>query len=1201
MRKWLLLSGLCCCVNLFAVDSDGDGLSDAAEKLLGTPADTAAVFHQVHQFKLKEKPASCPEKLKKISVAHIAEDRFLWKAEFDSVPDVKNMVLHFYIDADNDRATGRKNVKGPVEGTDYMCSVAYGNPNIVHYGETAEALTGIRWCGDGKNIYLAADTPLNIRNNIAEASVFIMCHNKPDEKSANSVRQVTSGRKIKFSVPLNPGKKILRILDHKSPWNMKRTYGIKMIKKLVYDTQGVVHVPFDKLQLDGYEVNLFTQRHFGNVIAKNTDASVYTKAPAGTYYPAVLVYDSGMEKSCLEMTIDGVSRGVATLNIGNKRYWIYYLDKKITFRGGEEVRIFARSAGKCAIYSILFLPFEPSVNALPYKISNLVAFTQQQQAGSAGISWLTEMPSVSRFEYGLNGRFDMVAEKRNIKTLVHGVELKGLKTDAVYTGRAVAFRPDGTKYVSKPITFKAVPVVKKSGSVKRASIPLKVTVGEKEKFAPGLVTTGIPFPKGTLSTAPAVRLSRKGRSVPVQYKVTGWWDDGSAKWVLVSFVTTPGIAGDLIYDLEYGNDLPAPKAEKAIAEMGKDGVYVNGVRRVDKNGDLLVQDMAVNTEIKLAAYADAKWDEKADVSIEYNGHVRAVVKSVRKLKAPDGTALVSLEQRFTFAANTPAVEIAHTFTILHGKPFLDFTSISLNVPGVTDASFPVPYYQRNESEVLCGKNVITTQLDGTFIGKNIAVSVRDFWQNYPKGFASDGKKLTIRLCPELTDDYYDKFPFEKEGHHLFYYLRNRVYRLKRDSAKTHHITVVSNAGYDVMRSAAEQGRYRLLGIAPAKWYCESGAFYDVMPQDYEKFASYEKAADSNMATYRKMQRAVRDYGMMNFGDWYPERGANWGNSEYDTQLAFFLQFIRSGDRNAFFLGEEMELHNRDIDTPASSGGVLEHQMGHVGDYYKKSVPGTLGIPRLGASVSHAWAEGDFIHYFLTGDVRSYEYACRKVSYFIDTNFRSPYDFHSLRVPGWHLIMNSYALASTNDPLYLNASRLIVERVLELQDDFEIPLAAHQQSPGRKGHTGGWMRMMVPGHCWCIPRCRGNANFMVAVALSGLKYYHDVTGDPRVKKSIIDGALYLAESCYSEQHGYFRYTPCMKMRYTFGVSPLMTEGIARAYLWTKDARLRHALQTMIDHPRKEGAYGKPFSMYYRNAPRVMADIAKSDVKCNEEVK
>ncbi len=40
--------------------------------------------------------------------------------------------------------------------------------------------------------------------------------------------------------------------------------------------------------------------------------------------------------------------------------------------------------------------------------------------------------------------------------------------------------------------------------------------------------------------------------------------------------------------------------------------------------------------------------------------------------------------------------------------------------------------------------------------------------------------------------------------------------------------------------------------------------------------------------------------------------------------------------------------------------------------------------------------------------------------------------------------------------------------------------------------------MVPGHCECEVRHQGNAGFMIAVLLSGLKYYHDVTGDERVK-------------------------------------------------------------------------------------------------------
>ena len=259
MRKWLLLSGLCCCVNLFAVDSDGDGLSDAAEKLLGTPVDTAAVFHQVHQFKLKAKPTAAPEKLQKISVAHIAEERFLWKAEFAGTPELKDLVLHLYIDADSDHTTGRKNVRGPVEGTDYRCSVIYGSGGLVREGEKPEQLPGVRVHSEGNAVYLAFDTPLAVKDNKTVSSVHIMCHTRPKADDPKDFVQVTSGRKLKLAVPLNPGKKIIRPLDSTVPLNMKRTYGVKMIKKLIYDTRGVVHVPFDKLKLDGYKVNLFTQ------------------------------------------------------------------------------------------------------------------------------------------------------------------------------------------------------------------------------------------------------------------------------------------------------------------------------------------------------------------------------------------------------------------------------------------------------------------------------------------------------------------------------------------------------------------------------------------------------------------------------------------------------------------------------------------------------------------------------------------------------------------------------------------------------------------------------------------------------------------------------------------------------------------------------------------------------------------------------
>jgi len=108
-------------------------------------------------------------------------------------------------------------------------------------------------------------------------------------------------------------------------------------------------------------------------------------------------------------------------------------------------------------------------------------------------------------------------------------------------------------------------------------------------------------------------------------------------------------------------------------------------------------------------------------------------------------------------------------------------------------------------------------------------------------------------------------------------------------------------------------------------------------------------------------------------------------------------------------------------------------------------------------------------------------------------------------------------------------------------------------------------------------------------LSGLVYFHDVTQDPAVKECIIRGARYLVDDTYSEKVHGFRYTSCPATRYVPGASPLMVEGIARAYRWTRDQRFSDVLTNGLALGAEGNAYGKGFSMYYRCAPRVLADL------------
>jgi hypothetical protein len=320
--------------------------------------------------------------------------------------------------------------------------------------------------------------------------------------------------------------------------------------------------------------------------------------------------------------------------------------------------------------------------------------------------------------------------------------------------------------------------------------------------------------------------------------------------------------------------------------------------------------------------------------------------------------------------------------------------------------------------------------------------------------------------------------------------------------------------------------------------------------------------------------AVTWEGNMNFGDWWGERRINWGNIEYDTQHAFFLQFVRSGDFRYFLAGEQAERHNMDVDTiwyGRNRGMVYAHCIGHTGSYYSQSPVEGQGSPRGGFSISHTWIEGHQDYYFLTGDRRALE-AAEMIAHRYDSYGTRDYDFANCRTPGWHLIMSMAAYHAANDPFFLNAAHIVVERVLE-----------------RQTADGGWQRQMMPGHCHDLPRHRGNAGFMVGVLMSGLKYYHQVTGDPRVADSIVKAAHFVIDDMWvPDKHG-FRYTSCPNTSPSPGLNSLIIEGIAYANTLKPDPKLKKNLRDQIEHFHGVSGFGKSFSQHTRSMPKTLADL------------
>ena len=1234
-------------------DADGDGISDQHEEILGTDPAAADRLEVVLSDAIEsdERQASdsydATKDFATIEFCHVGDDRYLWRATFATEPRLADTVFHLYVDADADPETGRKGPEGAAStGTEYMLSVVGDRGTSSDYDPEGNRTSGppVTHVVAGKTLIVSADVNLGRDAAGVRYSLYVLCHTTTTQSGESPRMSDSAGKKLIEGVPVSARKKIMRPSDYTESFRVQATFGLDLLHAVLRSEETVV-VPHDKLQLDGFAVDLFTSRRFPHLRLEGSRGKAWTPAPkAGRYHVGFMMFDDSNPERVV-LYVDGKMRGVAVAGGDNNRTWLYWLAEPIEFQGGERVELRAAGAsGLHGICNLLFLPKPPKVRTIQYAVENLTSATHVGFPGKVTVSWTTTWPCPTQFEYGTDVAYGQTVQSDG-DCLVHRVVLDGLDPGREYHGRAVGTARDGSAFHSGDFVFRAAPPVPPQTRADVGSVPITVRNRYSFPLDGWPITAGVPFPQGELGAPEHVRLvavdATGEREVPAQVRLAARWPDGSVKWLLVTFEASAPASAERDYGLQFGRQVRrAAVAEGLSVAQDSSGVTIDtgelrfrispqgnltDVRRGDKllvGGDAGCHTLAVDAGG--ASYSAATGE--AEVVVEEAGPLRAVVKIVSHLTDADGANLMRIEKRVEAYRGAAFLQVHHTFVVDRPEKFTDVKSLSYRIPVAgADAKWRVPLdggdsielgtetpvvRQRFDNELVTVAGGQETPAQGRIVGSILApgesgcaVAVRDFWQNYPKGFSIGPEGLDVGLCPAFDPGLYDEFPFEKEGHHLYYSLLDGQYRLKRGVSKTHEMFLCF---------APEPRREQLCEVfqrppaatAPPEWCCGTKVFYDVAPRNEDHFKLYEEAIDKNLEQYVVRRERQQDFGMLNYGDWYGERGTNWGNIEYDTQHAFFLEYIRSGNPDALWLGHVTELHNRDVDTvqwsedPQEVGAVYVHQMCHVGDYYDKPVPGFLGFPRGGYTVSHAWTEGHFDHYFLTGDRRSYETGCAVADFFIRKELSRPYDFLSCRTPGWHLIMLAAAYAATDDPYYLNASKVVVERVLEAQDKEPRPLPEYQCEGRKPYQVGGWSRMMVPGHCTCEPRHRGNAGFMVAVLLSGLKYYHDVTGDPRVKQCIIDGAHYLLDECYSDETHGFRYTSCPNTRYTSGASPLMVEGIARAYLWTKDERFRDALCEALPRGAGGSGYGKGFSMYYRMAPRLLADLEAAGVTLNE---
>jgi len=756
------------------------------------------------------------------------------------------------------------------------------------------------------------------------------------------------------------------------------------------------------------------------------------------------------------------------------------------------------------------------------------------------------------------------------------------------------------------------------------------------------VTSGVPLPAGALKDPTKARLIALGRELPLQTEVLAKWPDGSVKWLLLDFQMDLRPEQKAALRLDYG-----PRVKRApvrdplkLYDVAGAATVVTGPLKLelksarpdplgsvwldlDRNGRFSSRERITSEQDSGIVLTDAKGatfrsdTSPAKVVIEQRGPMRACLRIEGAHAAPGGKKMFRYVARVHAYRGKPYVRVFYTF--INDWPdslMADIRSLAIDVGLSGTAGAPRCsaggenglHSEKRGAEALRVFQVDDRSytVDGKAAGKRapgwmdvstaefgVTAFVRSFWQNWPKGLSASGRMLSVEVCPPFEKGLYDGKPLD-EDNRLYYYLHDGRYRFKVGCARTHEVW------YDFhgrSRGTAECDRFAMSGAGPLlatcdpEYICATKAMGEMPPADPKKYDGYDARVEAAMKKHLDRREKLREYGMLNFGDWFGERKVNWGNLEYDLQHGLLLQYARTGDRRYYLRAEEAARHHIDVDVmhaanshvknpwgPAPKAGeVWLHCLHHTGGYYEY---GKVKLPVsktyfMGHSRNwgHIWIGGDIDYYLFSGDRRAREVALAVADRMIE-NCPTPYGTH-IRAQGWPMILLLHAHSLTLDRKYLDAAGALWK---VLKDNLD---------PEK-----GWVVKLAGDHCkHGDRRCHGNVPFMEGLMLSGLSRYHRITKDPEVLKAITIGIDQMIRECWEEEEDLFRYTACPLSPHWGGLIMLGVEAMDYEVRLTGNREHERILREAAVKALSEGlsGFGKSFAQRIHFAPRALGAL------------
>lgn len=684
------------------------------------------------------------------------------------------------------------------------------------------------------------------------------------------------------------------------------------------------------------------------------------------------------------------------------------------------------------------------------------------------------------------------------------------------------------------------------------------------------VSGGVPIPEGSAPKGSRFALfDGNQKPVPLQTSVLARWKDGSARWVLLDFQAEPAANGTAHFRLSWDKNTKTAEPKAPIRVLEAATPHLQSGRTEVSPAEKGLLHIAERANLRFTLVDDAGrrcigFIQSAEV--ETRGAIRSTLALRGTFQTADGKRVLGFRVRASVFAGLsqilvePQILIDSEKGVIHNIRELSLDVVPFNTvrraaiggaPGWNGRPtsmvrlFQVDdeNYRFEGAEGMGSKSPGWVEFDD---GKGtIAIALKDFWRQWPKSIEVDSQCVRIGLLPEFENGAFDHMKPRYKHQYLF---QDNCYRLRTGQAPRWQIWLdLDGDGASLAKSANAP----LVPSANPTQAIASGVWGYVAPAGSRGMHEYDAWAENLFDNgYCKSIRTQRDYGQMNWGDWWGERGCNWGNHEYDTAKHVLVQFARTGDPKYFYTGDLAARHTSEVDVvhfinadlkdhfereiggrsdyPVRPGMVHQHCVGHVSGFYPvnriRELYVSLGIGKSQRpylcldpyNLGHIWTQGMVYDYFLTGDPwmkETVEKIGENLAKLVeDRRFKFKGHSHCGRVNGWTMLAlaGAYELDLTNER-YLKAMKLLADDALSEQDP----------------KTGGWLYTLPWGHCYCETKHVGEAGFIGSVRLNGLSRYYELTGDARIPEAVGRGVTHLNNDTWLEDRSDWRYTSCPK--------------------------------------------------------------------------